>query len=91
MFQQPWSAALAGVFVIGVGITNAVRTEDKISAGPLTALGVFAVVGAIVARIKTGTWARRPTTTPRSRRAPMSPDLLSYSLSVTTSRTTRRR
>jgi len=28
MFQQPWSAALAGVFVIGVGITNAVRTED---------------------------------------------------------------
>ncbi|HEY2354862.1 MAG TPA: hypothetical protein VGH79_08205 [Gaiellaceae bacterium] len=60
MFRQPWAAALSGLLVVGVGVNNLVRTQEKLTAVPLTALGVFAVVGAVVARIKTGTWHAVP-------------------------------
>lgn len=64
MFRQPWSAALAGLFVIAVGITNAVRMHDGLPNWVLTGLGVFALLGAIVARIKTGTWQQKPQAQP---------------------------
>jgi hypothetical protein len=56
MFRQPWSAALAGVFAIGVGITIAVRNQDRLTPWVWVGLGAFVVLGAIVARVKTGTW-----------------------------------
>ena len=60
MFREPWSAAVSGLLVTGFGVINAVRMQDRIPPWVLTGLGAFVVVGAIVARIKTGTWRRKP-------------------------------